>query len=131
MAWKPLASTKEWESYLRRARRTRFLVDESVDGEVAEYLRSKKYNARHVREIGLGGRSDEDVLAYAWKHSRMLVTHDTDFLNERIYPEYKNPGVLIIPGGSGDYMTMARALGRAIALVGRSPEPGLFSSDRR
>jgi predicted nuclease of predicted toxin-antitoxin system len=80
----------------------RFLVDESMGEGVAKILRHEGYNAKYVSDVGLTGRSDEDVFATAWSEDRVLVTHDPDFLDDRLFPPHRNPGVLLIrPGSSG------------------------------
>lgn len=46
--------------------------------------------------------SDEEVLAEARRQDRILLTHDRRFLNRKSFAPEDNPGVIIIPGGSGD-----------------------------
>jgi predicted nuclease of predicted toxin-antitoxin system len=59
----------------------RFLIDEMYGGRVAERLRERHHDAVHVREIGLGGAPDADVLARAAEEGRVLVTENAaDFL---------------------------------------------------
>jgi predicted nuclease of predicted toxin-antitoxin system len=82
--------------------RARFLVDESMGERVSEILRGEGFNVRYVGDVGLIGRSDEDVFAEAWRDNRVLVTHDPDFLDNRRFPPHRNPGVVLIrPGSSG------------------------------
>ena len=77
----------------------RFLVDESVGNAVAEMLRTEGYNAKYVGEVGLTGRSDEEVLAYAWADSRIIVIHDPDFLDDRRFPPHVIPVLFLsVPG---------------------------------
>jgi len=59
------------------------------------------------------GDSDEDVFACAWRERRVLLTHDRDFLDDKRFPEHRNPGVIAVAGGSGDQY----ALGMSIATV--------------
>jgi hypothetical protein len=62
--------------------------------------------------VGLAGHPDENVFAYALKHDRILLTHDTDFLDDRKFPfdSNRNPGVIVLPGGSGGDAFLIRAL---------------------
>src|SRR5271166_1713819 len=53
--------------------------------EAAQYLRERGYNAVFANDVGLSGRSDEDVFAYAWRDKRMVWTHDRDFLANFTY----------------------------------------------
>jgi predicted nuclease of predicted toxin-antitoxin system len=59
----------------------RLLVDEMYSERVAELLRERGHDAVHVREIGLGGAPDADVLSRAAEDGRTLVTENAvDFL---------------------------------------------------
>lgn len=79
-----------------------FLVDESMGRQVAQILRSEGFNVRYVGDVGLIGRSDEDIFAEAWKDNRVIVTHDPNFLDNSRFPPHRNPGVVLIrPGSSG------------------------------
>ena len=59
----------------------RFLVDEMYGERVVELLRQRGHDAVHVRDIGLGGAPDADVLARAADEGRTMVTENAaDFL---------------------------------------------------
>ena len=103
MPWKKLelpdADTRHEldEEYSGKAR---FLVDESMGAAAAKYLSENGYNTKYVGDVGLEGRSDEDVFAFAWKNERIIVTHDLDFLDDRRFPPHRNPGVMVVRPGS-------------------------------
>jgi predicted nuclease of predicted toxin-antitoxin system len=83
-----------------------------------------------VWDAGLNGRSDETVFAYAWKHRRILLTHDDDFWNDRRFPEHRNPGVVILPGANGDQRDMIRGLLWMMLMMRRDPKIWLKSKVR-
>ncbi|MBS3088553.1 DUF5615 family PIN-like protein [Candidatus Pacearchaeota archaeon] len=56
----------------------RFLVDECSGSKVFEMLKEKGYDAKFVSEI-MSGASDEEVLEFAEKENRILITNDKDF----------------------------------------------------
>jgi predicted nuclease of predicted toxin-antitoxin system len=59
----------------------RLLLDEMYIERVGDVLRQCGHDAVHVREIGLGGAPDADVLARAVDEGRTLVTENAvDFL---------------------------------------------------
>ena len=59
----------------------RFLLDEMYSERVGDVLRERGHDVVHVREIGLGGAPDADVLARAVDERRTLVTENAvDFL---------------------------------------------------
>lgn len=90
--------------------RARVLVDENVHIGVAATLRGKHYNVRTVEDVGLTKRSDELVFRYARKHGRVILTHDPDFLDNRRFPLRYCPGVVILPGGDGDWRAVWRGV---------------------
>jgi predicted nuclease of predicted toxin-antitoxin system len=121
MSWVPLENQDRSEIGPELKRKTRFLIDESLGIEVANYLREKGYNVQFVGDVGLTGRSDEDVFSYAWRENRMLWTHDRDFLDDRRFPEHRNPGVVVLPGGSGEQNAMVVGINAALAIFGAAP----------
>jgi hypothetical protein len=58
----------------------RFHLDESVNNAVAVGLRRRGCDASRSKEIGLLGATDHEQLAFALTESRVLITHDDDFL---------------------------------------------------
>lgn len=120
MAWKaaPPTPPDEINDFIKQFRKkARFLVDESLGVEVANVLRNLGWNAKFVGEVGLTRRDDIDVLAYSWSEDSILLTHDTDFLDDRRFPEHRNPGVVILPGGSGDEEALIRAVAGLLSIV--------------
>ena len=125
MPWEkvPLPSDREVAAFAREhIKKARLLVDESLGPEVAHVLRSAGWNTKYVADVGLEGHSDEDVLAFAHRDDRVLLSHDTDFLDDRRFPPHRNPGVVILPGGSGDEDVLGAALGHALSVVGHLRE---------
>lgn len=121
MAWKrepPPTKAERRASLHEYRKKSRFLVDESLGRNVAVLLRQNGWNVKYVEEAGLTGHSDEDVLAFAFREDRVLLTHDSDFLNSRRFPHHRNPGVVILPGAEGNEGALLRALGRTLSIVG-------------
>lgn len=121
MSWReiPDEPKETVKSFVDRFRKkARFLVDESLGREVATVLNDRKWNVKFVDEAGLCGRSDEDVMAFAWRDDRILLTHDRDFLDDRRFPPYRNPGVVILPGADGKEADLISALAGLLAIVG-------------
>jgi predicted nuclease of predicted toxin-antitoxin system len=119
MPWTPLEEAPK--DYAGEKKKTRFLVDESLGVEIAEYIRGRGFNALFVADAGLRGRSDEDVFAVAWRERRVLLTHDRDFLDDGRFPENRNPGVIVLPGGNGERYAMGRGIRTALTVFGGSP----------
>ncbi len=125
MAWIPLeAPSKDDLRALKQAYRgkARFLVDENLGTAVANFLKDSGYNAKFVQDLSLSGRSDEDVFALAWKEERVILTHDTDFLDDRQFPPHRNSGVVVIhPGADGrDDEGLTTCLMKILTIAGDS-----------
>jgi predicted nuclease of predicted toxin-antitoxin system len=59
----------------------RFLVDEMFSPAVGRRLTGLGHDAVHVREVGLGGRPDDDVLGWATAEERVVITENAvDFV---------------------------------------------------
>ena len=58
----------------------RYLLDENVDPNVALALRQHGIDAITILEAGLRTCNDDDLLSFALREQRVIVTHDTDFL---------------------------------------------------
>jgi len=76
----------------RRAKRSRFLVDESLGPGAKESFERHRLSAVDVWQIGLNGHDDCAVFAYSWRHRRILLTHDEDFWDDRRFPEHRKSG---------------------------------------
>ena len=122
MAWRPIESDDDGTRWWRTGRHSKFLCDENLGDGMAPALRELGYNAIDVWDVGLHGKDDRDVLQYAWKKKRILLTHDRDFLDDRLFPEQSNPGVIVLPGGSGAQLPLLRAVFSALPIMSRRPE---------
>jgi predicted nuclease of predicted toxin-antitoxin system len=122
MPWRMLTEpkTKEGARELNRmtSRRSRFLVDESLGTGVAEVLRYLRYNTKFGPDVGLKGKADPTVYAYAWREKRILLTHDKDYLNDREYPFNRNPGVIVLPGEEGEQVPLRMAIRSMLNIFG-------------
>ena len=76
----------------------------------------------YVEDVGLLGKSDGEILEYAWREKRLIWTHDRDFLNDTRFPEDCNPGVVVLPGGDGDQHDMAVGITIALTEFGQGPD---------
>lgn len=99
-------------------KKARFVIDESLGIEAAHVIRDAGWNAVFVNDVGLGGHPDEDVLAYAWRNDRILLTHDRDFLDDRRFPPNRNPGLVVLPGACGSTEVLEIEIARILITIG-------------
>lgn len=82
----------------------KFLIDEALQDAVADELTEAGHDAAHVRALGLGGATDEQVMERARDEDRLLVTTDTDFGR-----------ILALAGADGPSVVLLRGVGDAVA----------------
>lgn len=82
-------------------------------------LKRSGWNVKFAGDVGLSGRDDRDVFAFAYRDNRILLTHDKDYLDNRKFPEHSNPGVVILPGGMGDETALIKSLKWTLSVIGQ------------
>ncbi len=74
-----------------------FLIDENLPRSTVRELQASGYVATDVRDVGLRGKSDADVFAYAVEHDLVLVTGDVGFANPLTYSPQRHLGIVVVP----------------------------------
>ena len=74
----------------------RFHLDENVDHAIAHGLRQRGIDVTTSTDAGLISVDDVDQLEFARRENRVLVTHDTDFLNPSVSTQ-PHPGIVFSP----------------------------------
>jgi predicted nuclease of predicted toxin-antitoxin system len=80
----------------------RLLSDENFNDDIVRGLLLQRpgLNLLRVRDVGLTGAADPDVLAWAAENNRILLTHDRrtipDFAYARLVAGEPMPGVFVI-----------------------------------
>lgn len=57
----------------------KILADENISPKVVAYLRTLNLDVKDVKEEGWCGKTDADLLEFAFHESRFVLTHDSDF----------------------------------------------------
>ena len=73
----------------------RFLLDMGISVGVVAFLRNAGHDAEHLQDLGLGKLSDSEILAYALRERRTVITHDLDFANLLAASSSRLPSVII------------------------------------
>jgi predicted nuclease of predicted toxin-antitoxin system len=86
-----------------------FLLDEHIPSSVAEELGGRGVDVKTVYELDLDGTPDTEILEFAEKGDRVIVSQDSDFLKH----DEKHPGLVFLtePLGIGD---LTRELARVL-----------------
>jgi len=72
----------------------RFLLDADMPRSTAKLIRSMGYDVEDVRDIGLKDAKDKEIVEYALKDKRIIVTRNIGFGSTLRYP--KHPGAIIV-----------------------------------
>lgn len=72
-----------------------FFADECVYKVTVDLLPSWGHDVLTAQDVGLSGKPDEEILAYAVMHERVLITIDMDFSNIRHYTPKSHKGIIV------------------------------------
>ena len=72
-----------------------FLIDEDLPRSLASVLRGAGYETTDVRDAGLRGRPDSEVLSYAISRGLALLSADLGFSNLLRFPPGSHAGVIV------------------------------------
>lgn len=73
-----------------------FLTDENVATSVALVLRRHGFDVKDIKEEGLQGTSDKEVLQLARREHRVVITHDKDFGGVLFHRATQHEGVILL-----------------------------------
>jgi predicted nuclease of predicted toxin-antitoxin system len=116
----PALSKQDLRDAKQDRKKARFLVDENIECVVLDTLRESGFNAVSTNDVGISGHPDENVLAFAKRDDRVLLTNDADFLDDRKFPYPHNPGVVVLPSAQGKIKALLGALSDVMNIVGVS-----------
>ena len=74
----------------------KFLTDENVSPVVVSALRNKHHDVWDVKEQGWQEASDERIIRYARRTSRIIISEDLDFGNLKRFPLEDHPGAILL-----------------------------------
>lgn len=76
--------------------RVKFLADECVGLPTIYFLKEEGYSVTTSTEAGLNSKQDMEVLSWAIKEKRILITEDIDFGNIILYPPKLHHGIILL-----------------------------------
>ena len=77
-----------------------FLIDENLSPLLSDYLRSLNFDAKAARDVGLKGKSDEEIIKWIQRNKRVLITADSDFGEFFYLKTFGHIGVIILKSKS-------------------------------
>lgn len=97
----------------------KLLTDENIDSAVVRHLRSVGFDVKDVREAGLSGTSDRELLQICVDERRVIVTHDSDFGTLAFATGEAFVGIVFLRPG---HIDPAFTIGSLDALVHEAPD---------
>lgn len=72
------------------------VIDEDLPRSLGKTLRELGWEVKDIRDFGLRGKSDEEIIGFAKKCKAALFSSDRDFLNIFKYPPKDYYGIVIL-----------------------------------
>ncbi len=100
--------------------RLRFLADEDFNAGIVRgvLIREPSFDVVGVYDVGLGQAQDRDILEWAAREDRVVLTHDENTMTAQAYARLKAdlplPGVVVIRQS----ITVGVAIGELLLLLG-------------
>lgn len=88
----------------------KFLLDENLSPRLAAWLRRLGYEAQAVREAGLKGKGDEEIIPWLQKNEYVLITSDLDFGEFFYWKEHGRFGTIVFRAKSQSIRVHQRIL---------------------
>jgi len=109
-----------WRDPRTKPKALKLCADANVPRRFVEELRAVKIPVCTASEEGLNGRADSDILAWAKRRRRVLVTLDRHFWDDKAFPLQEVPGVIWLDVVSGSVEDALAAFGLVYGIFGRS-----------
>jgi predicted nuclease of predicted toxin-antitoxin system len=84
----------------------RFLIDNALSPAVAEALRESRYDAVHVRDLGMQAATDEEIFTLAAVDNRVIISADTE---ETLKPSRKHSSRVVSWSSNNPVYVSARS----------------------
>ena len=110
---------KEARSDWLKAKRTRFVADENLEPWALYVMRYKNFDIISADQAGIRHLDDQRVFGRAWQLKRLLITQDTDFLNDAVFPLQGCSGLLVLPVYGAVSLEFGNLLTASASLIGR------------
>ena len=115
-------SLKEARGEYRRSAMTRFITDENIEPWALHVMRYKRLDFMDADAARIRHIDDRAVFRKAWQLKRFLITHDMDFLDDRLFPFSICPGLLVLPTYGRVSLEFGNLVSAATAMVNRGRE---------
>ncbi|MEA3506980.1 MAG: DUF5615 family PIN-like protein [Elusimicrobiota bacterium] len=74
----------------------KFIADENIAPETIEFIRKIGYDIIDVYQANLSGFKDSDIVDFAEKHNRIIISFDLDFGEIYYFSPQRKFGIIIL-----------------------------------
>lgn len=72
------------------------VIDEDLPRKLGEILKKLKWEIKDIRDFGLRGKPDKEIIGFAKECKVVLISSDKDFLNIFKYPPKDYYGIVVL-----------------------------------
>jgi predicted nuclease of predicted toxin-antitoxin system len=73
----------------------RFIIDMPLSPVLADWLRQQGHDAVHVSDLGLAKALDVEILEFAHREQRVVITADLDYPRLLALAQVEGPGLIL------------------------------------
>ena len=101
----------------------RFLVDMPLSPALAVWLGQKGHDALHVSDLGLAKAPDVEILEFAGREQRTIITADLDYPRLLALAQAEGPGLVLFRGGNYSEQEIQIRLQRVLETISNEDLP--------
>ena len=106
------------------------IADENIHDEVVYFLRNQGLNIESIKELGLRGSTDIQIIALAEAEGKVILTHDADFGTMMYLSAQRKAGITFLRPGHINYSFTIQTL-QALLKTGLNAEvPFMLVAER-
>src|SRR6266704_2533616 len=116
------ATLRKTRSEYLKSRITRFIADANIEPWALHVMRYKRLDILSADAAGIRNLDDHAIFGKAWRLKRILVTHDSDLLDDQLFPFNQCGGLLVLPTYGRVSLEFGDLVAEATAVVCRGRE---------
>ncbi|HEY4761983.1 MAG TPA: DUF5615 family PIN-like protein [Thermoguttaceae bacterium] len=78
----------------------KFLIDMPLSPALADWLKQQGQDAGHASDLGLAKALDVEILEFAHREQRVIITADLDYHRLLALAQSEGPGLILFRGGN-------------------------------
>ena len=103
----------------------KFLVDMPLSPELAQWLRAEGHDAVHASDLSMSQSPDSEILQFAIRSGRVVITADLDFPRLLAGLGSTGPGLILLRGGNYSEAESRDCVRRVLMSLVHAELPGL------